>query len=127
PPARAARPAPAPPPSRRTGGGRRHDPPAPPPGGRVSSSHDPDRPPALGPIPAKVTIVVYSDFTCGVCVRCAAATRQIVEEWPGEGRLELRSFAPSQHPRAENAAVASLPAHRQGRVWEMHERAVADP
>jgi protein-disulfide isomerase len=104
-----------------TRGATPDDPPVRTTSGRVSSSHDPDRPPALGPIPAKVTIVVYSDFTCGVCVRSAAATRQIVEEWPGEVRLELRSFAPPQHPHAENAAVASLAAHRQGRFWEMHD------
>ncbi len=104
-----------------THGATPDDPPARTRSGRVAASTDPDRPPALGPLPAKVTIVEYSDFTCGVCRRSAPAIRQIVEEWPGEVRLELRTFAPPQHARAESAAVAALAAHRQGRFWEMHD------
>ena len=104
-----------------THGATPDDPPARTVSGRVSASSDPDRPPALGPAPAKVTIVVYNDFTCPVCSRSAAATRQIVEEWPGEIRLELRWFAPPQHAHSENAAVAALAAQRQGKFWEMHD------
>jgi protein-disulfide isomerase len=89
--------------------------------GRVQASRDPGRPPALGPDAAKVTIVVYSDFTCPVCRRSAAATRQIVEEWPGDVRLEFRQFASPRHQNAENTSAASLAAQRQGKFWEMHD------
>jgi protein-disulfide isomerase len=84
-------------------------------------SQDPERPPALGPNPAKVNIVVYSDFTCPVCRRSAAATRQIVEEWPGHIRLEFRQFAPANHRQAAHIATAALAAHRQGKFWELHD------
>jgi hypothetical protein len=97
------------------------DPPALTHSGRVFPSGDPDRPPAYGPTAAKVNIIVYSDFTCPVCRRGAAATRQIVEEWPGAVRLEFRTFAPAKHGNALDAAVAGLAAHRQGRFWEMHD------
>jgi protein-disulfide isomerase len=89
--------------------------------GRVEVSRDPDRPPALGPAAAKVTIVVYSEFTCPVCRRSAPATRQIVEEWPGDVRLEFRQFASPSHQNAENTSAASLAAQRQGKFWEMHD------
>jgi protein-disulfide isomerase len=89
--------------------------------GRVQASRNPDRPPALGPDTAKVTIVLFSDFTCSVCQRTAPATRQIVEEWPGQVRLEFRSFAPPQHGQSENAAAAGLAAHRQGKFWELYD------
>ena len=97
------------------------DPPARTTSGRVLPSRNAARPPALGPMPAKVTILSFSDFTCPVCARSAAATRQIVEEWPGQVRIEFRTFAPPQHRYSEDVLVASLAAHRQGKFWEMHD------
>jgi protein-disulfide isomerase len=97
------------------------DPPARTRSGRVFASRDATRPPALGPEPAKVTVLAFADFTCPVCARSAGATRQIVEEWPGEVRLEFRAFAPAQHRYAEDVLVAGLAAHRQGRFWELHD------
>jgi protein-disulfide isomerase len=89
--------------------------------GKVPVSQDPHGPPALGPAPAKVTVVVYSDFQCPVCRRITDATYQIAEEWPGEVRVEFRQLALSSHQHAVGAAVAALAAHRQGRFWEMHD------
>jgi len=89
--------------------------------GKVQASRDPKLPPALGPTPAKVLVIVYSDFQCPVCARVTDATHQIAEEWPGEVRVEFRQHPLSIHANAENAAVASLAAHRQGKFWEMHD------
>jgi protein-disulfide isomerase len=116
PPATTARAATAP-----THGASADDPPARTVSGRVLPSRDPDRPPALGPNPAKVTLVVYSDFTCPVCRRSAPATRQIVEEWPGDVRLEFRQFAPASHRFAAYTAAAAVAAQRQGKFWELHD------
>jgi protein-disulfide isomerase len=77
--------------------------------------------PAVGPNPSKVYVTVYSDFACPVCARAAPDTRRMVQEWPGEIRFEFRHLAPSVHRTAEDAAVASLAAHRQGKFWEMHD------
>jgi protein-disulfide isomerase len=82
---------------------------------------DPQLPPALGPYPAKVVVIVYSDFQCPVCARVTDATHQIAEEWPGEVRVEFRQHPLAMHANAANAAVASLAAHRQGKFWEMHD------
>jgi protein-disulfide isomerase len=88
---------------------------------KVAPSRDASRPPALGPNPAKVHVVVFSDFQCPVCRRTVNAVHQITEEWPGEVRLEFRPIALRLHRNAENAAVAALAAQRQGKFWEMHD------
>lgn len=89
--------------------------------GQVFERLDPSRPPALGPEPAKVVVLVFSDFQCPVCRRCAVATRQIADEFPGEVRVEFWQNALAMHAHAENAGVASLAAHRQGKFWDYHD------
>jgi len=89
--------------------------------GKVFASTDATVPPALGPLPAKVLVIVFSDFQCPVCRRSADATDQIAEEFPGEVRVEFWQHALASHASAENAAVASLAAQRQGMFWEYHD------
>lgn len=89
--------------------------------GNVEVSTDADLPPALGPRNAKVVVVVFSDFQCPVCRRSADATDQLAEEFPGEVRVEFWQHPLPMHSNAENAAVASLAAHRQGKFWEYHD------
>jgi protein-disulfide isomerase len=88
---------------------------------KVVRSKDPNQPPAYGPYPAKVRVLVFSDFQCPVCARIPAATHQIAEEFPGDVRLEFHQLPLKMHRNAENAAVAALAAHRQGKFWEMHD------
>jgi protein-disulfide isomerase len=88
---------------------------------KVVRSKDPNQPPAYGPYPAKVRVLVFSDFQCPVCARIPAATHQIAEEFPGDVRLEFRQLPLKMHRNAENAAVAALAAHEQGKFWEMHD------
>lgn len=89
--------------------------------GKVFASTNADLPPALGPEDAKVLVVVFSDFQCPVCRRSADATQQIAEEFPGEVRVEFWQHPLATHSNAENAAVASLAAQRQGKFWEYHD------
>jgi protein-disulfide isomerase len=89
--------------------------------GKVFASTDAKLPPALGPLPAKVLVTVFSDFECPVCRRSADATAQIAEEFPGEVRVEFWQHPLASHHRAEGAAVASLAAQRQGKFWEYHD------
>ena len=89
--------------------------------GKVEASTDASLPPALGPRDAKVVVVVFSDFQCPVCRRSADATDQIAEEFPGDVRVEFWQHPLPMHANAENAAVASLAAHRQGKFWEFHD------
>jgi protein-disulfide isomerase len=88
---------------------------------KVLPSKDPRLPPAYGPNTSKVLVIVYSDFQCPVCRRVTAATEQIAEEWPGEVRVEFRQLPLAMHRNAEDAAVASLAVHRQGKFWPMHD------
>jgi protein-disulfide isomerase len=90
--------------------------------GKVFASTDPTQPPALGPEEARVLVVVFSDFQCPVCRRCADATQQIAEEFPGEVRVAFWQHALPTHARAVDAAVASLAAQRQGKFWEYHDQ-----
>jgi len=89
--------------------------------GKVTASKDPNLPPALGPNPAKVVVVVMSDFQCPVCRRITDATHQIPEDFPGDVRVEFWNLALAMHQHAEDAAVAALAAQRQGKFWEMHD------
>jgi protein-disulfide isomerase len=89
--------------------------------GKVFASTDADLPPALGPSGAKVLVIVFSDFQCPVCRRSADATQQIAEEFPGDVRVEFWQHPLTMHQNAENAAVASLAAERQGKFWEYHD------
>ncbi|HUK62814.1 MAG TPA: DsbA family protein, partial [Dongiaceae bacterium] len=67
---------------------------------KVTASKDPRLAPALGPVRAKVYVLVFSDFQCPVCKRVVDATEQIPEEWPGEVRVEYRQLALAMHPNA---------------------------
>lgn len=89
--------------------------------GKIEASTDANLPPALGPQHAKVVLLVFSDFQCPVCRRSADATDQIAEEFPGDVRVEFWQHPLAMHANAENAAVASLAAHRQGKFWEFHD------
>ena len=89
--------------------------------GKVFASTDVNVPPALGPRKAKVLVTVFSDFQCPVCRRSADATQQIAEEFPGEVRVEFWQLPLASHAHAEDAAVASLAAQRQGKFWEYHD------
>jgi protein-disulfide isomerase len=89
--------------------------------GKVFASTDASLPPALGPTPAKVVVVVFSDFQCPVCRRTADATDQLADEFPGEVRVEFWQHPLPMHASAENAAVAALAAHQQGKFWAFHD------
>ena len=74
---------------------------------------------------APITLIEYSDFTCGWCVKF------FQETWP---RLQARyidtgkvRFVYRDYPRADQgvgveAAVAARCAGAQGRYWPMHDR-----
>ena len=94
--------------------------------GKVVASSDPKLAPALGPVNPKVLVLVFSDFQCPVCRRITDATHQIAEEWPGDVRVEFRNLPLKMHANAENAAIAAMAAHRQGKFWEMHDMLFAN-
>ncbi len=82
-----------------------------------------------GPSKAPVTLIEYSDFTCGYCVKFFKDT------WP---RIQARyvdtgkvRFLYRDYPRADqgpglNAAIAARCAGAQGKYWAMHDRLFAE-
>jgi protein-disulfide isomerase len=74
---------------------------------------------------APVTLIEYSDFTCGYC------RKFFQETWPrlqaryvdtGKVRFLYRDFPRASEGAAVNAALAARCAGDQGRYWPMHDR-----
>jgi protein-disulfide isomerase len=74
---------------------------------------------------APITLVEYSDFTCGFCVKFFRET------WPrlnakyverGLVRFVYRDFPRAVQGPGLQAAVAARCAGEQGRYWQMHDR-----
>ena len=74
---------------------------------------------------APVTLIEYSDFTCGYC------RKFFQETWPrlqtqyvdtGKVRFLYRDFPRASEGPAVNAALAARCAGDQGRYWPMHDR-----
>lgn len=73
--------------------------------------------PFLGPADAEVTMVIYSDFTCGYCNRFHDTIYEAHEGYEDRVRIVFKHF-----PRGStDLAVATIAAHRQGKFWEMHD------
>ncbi|ALA60678.1 thioredoxin domain-containing protein [Nitrospira moscoviensis] len=82
-----------------------------------------------GQADAPVTLIEYSDFTCGYCLKF------FTETWP---RIQARyvdtgkvRFLYRDYPRADQgpgveAAVAARCAGAQGKYWPMHDRLFAE-
>jgi len=77
---------------------------------------------------APVTLIEYSDFTCGYC------RKFFQETWPrlqaryvdtGKVRFLYRDFPRASEGAAVNAALAARCAGDQGHYWPMHDRLYA--
>lgn len=78
---------------------------------------------------APVTMIEYSDFTCGYCLKFFRET------WPrllakyvetGKVRFLYRDYPRADHGPGLDAAVAARCAGEQGRYWAMHDRLFAE-
>jgi protein-disulfide isomerase len=78
--------------------------------------------PRLGPERALVTVVIFSDFQCPVCLRSAHPIKQLVVDFPGQVKVVFRHNPLSIHRYAQPAALAAVAAQQQGKFWEYHDR-----
>ncbi|BCA54853.1 conserved exported protein of unknown function [Nitrospira sp. KM1] len=80
---------------------------------------------ARGRLDAPVTMIEYSDFTCGYCLKFFKETLpKLQAKYIETGKLR---FVYRDYPRADrgvgvDAAVAARCAGVQGRYWAMHDR-----
>ncbi len=89
------------------------------------SHHTEDGDPALGPEDATVTVIEYSDFSCGFCRRFYNDTLPLLlEEYSDRVRFVYRD-APVLG--AYQAAIAAECADEQGRFWEYHDALFTNP
>ena len=75
----------------------------------------------------RVTVQVFSDFTCPFCARLAPRLDQLVEELPGDVRVVFRFYPASNRPGGRPAAEAASCAHRQGLFDAFHDELFRDP
>ena len=74
---------------------------------------------------APITLVEYSDFTCGFCLKFFQETwPRIQEKYIETGRVRFlyRDFPRALQGPGVDAAVAARCAGDQGRYWQMHDR-----
>jgi protein-disulfide isomerase len=88
---------------------------------RINLENQPHR----GPSDARVTIVEYSDFQCPFCARVyTTLEEQVLKEYGDRVRFVFKNFPLSSiHPWAEDGAIASECAFRQGNdaFWVMYD------
>lgn len=75
--------------------------------------------PTKGDDDAQVTLVEFSDFTCGFCSGAAKTLGQIARAYKGKVQIVFKNFPLSQGNY--DIAQAALAAHQQGKFWEYHD------
>ena len=76
----------------------------------------------LGRRDAPLTLVMFGDFQCPLCLAARPAVRKVREEF-GERLLFAYRHLPiaERHPMAQAAAEASEAAAAQGHFWQYHD------
>ena len=75
----------------------------------------------LGPQPARVTMVVFSDYQCPFCRALAADVKTLRTKWPNDLAVVYRQFPLHFHQNAMPAAIGALCAARQDRFEAFHD------
>ncbi|MFO0700067.1 MAG: thioredoxin domain-containing protein [Nitrospira sp.] len=84
-----------------------------------------DRYPGEGQANAPVTLIEYSDFTCGFCLKFFKRTWPRIQERyvdTGKVRFMYRDFPRGDQGVGLDAATAARCAGAQGQYWGMHDR-----
>ena len=74
----------------------------------------------------RVTVQVFSDFTCPFCARLAPRLDRLVEELRGDVRVVFRYYPGSNRQGSMGAAEAASCAHQQGSFDPYHDALFAD-
>jgi cyclophilin family peptidyl-prolyl cis-trans isomerase/protein-disulfide isomerase len=80
----------------------------------------------LGAADAPLTIIMYGDFSCDLCLSIARSLAILRAENPGQISLVYRHFPQeADNVNALLAAQASEAADQQGKFWDMHDQLYA--
>ncbi|GAA4360520.1 Na+/H+ antiporter NhaA [Angustibacter luteus] len=82
---------------------------------------DPDRDHIRGPVDAPVTLVEYGDLECPFCGQAEEAVRELLTGCTDVRYVWRHLPLRDVHPRAQQAAVATEAAARQGQFWPMRD------
>ncbi|MGB5812670.1 MAG: thioredoxin domain-containing protein [Polyangiales bacterium] len=77
--------------------------------------------PLRGSPMAPVTIYEFSDFQCPHCRLASPFLKQVVDDSKGKVKLVFKQYPLPGHPKAREAAKATIAADKQGKFWEMHD------
>lgn len=77
--------------------------------------------PRRGPLHAKVTVVVFTDFQCPFCAKVEPVLKDVFDAYGGRVGVHVRHLPLSFHTHAEQAARAVQAAKRQNKHWQMHD------
>ena len=83
--------------------------------------------PGLGSSDARLTLVVFSDFSDPEAGRASPLATTIKNLYPDRVRLVFRQFPSPRRGDAHLAAQASLSAHAQGKFWAFHDILFGNP
>ncbi len=78
--------------------------------------------PAIGPVNAPLTLVVFSDFQCPYSKKATVFLREVLQRFGDDVRVVYKHNPLGFHKDAVPAAEASMAAHAQGKFWEMHDQ-----
>ncbi len=74
---------------------------------------------SLGPVDAKVRIVIFSDYACPYCQQAAPVVRNLAAKYGDKIRITFRDYP--LHTNSVDLALAGNCAGAQGKFWEMND------
>jgi protein-disulfide isomerase len=74
---------------------------------------------SIGPINAKVKIVIFSDYACPYCQQAAPVVRNLAAKYGDKIRITFRDYP--LHENSVELALAGNCAGEQGKFWEMND------
>ena len=76
----------------------------------------------IGSADAPISLVVFSDYQCPVCLIIDRRLRPLEAQYPSDLSVVVRQFPLTEHEAARPAAIAAECAAAQGRFLEYHQR-----
>ena len=73
-------------------------------------------------VSAVLVLTLFLDYECSYSARFRRSTDEVLRQFQGLARVEVRQLPLPFHPNARLAAEAAMAAHDQGKFWQMNEK-----